>query len=400
MTTGGNVIGEGRSLKRPVLQSAKRTAVALAAAIIGLQSIGLRASAAPLPSPQIAGTSGILVERESGRVLWAVNPDKRQAIASTTKMMTALVAVDKLSLDSGIEVNPGVLMVDESGLGFKRGEKLTANQLLYSMLLYSANDAATAIAYKVAGSPGAFAGLMNKKADALRLSNTHFVNPHGLDAPGHYSTARDLSVIARELLNNSVLSKIVSTKAWVLERQTGRERLENRNQLLSIYQYANGIKTGHTEKAGYCLVSSAKKDRTELVAVVLGVPEDYAAEESKRVLEYGFSLYSNKRLATKGQVYKSVSLPYGKKANLVAAKDFMAVVREGSALKVQVRDTEINTFPVRKGNRYGEVALVQDGKVLGIVPLVTDRAVETPSLGEKISFTLRSLFRKLASALG
>lgn len=370
----------------------RKTLISFLIIAISVQFAAFDSLAAAGQAPPVTGASGIVIEASTEKVLWSSNADERRAMASTTKMMTALIVTEKLNLNDTVKVGRAVLGVDGSGLGISAGEELVVRELLYSMMLKSANDAANALAEKVAGSVPAFVKLMNEKAVDLGLKNTHFMNAHGLDQPGHYSSARELAVIARELLKQPAMREIVKTKSWSFKRRGRPETLKNRNMLLESYRYATGVKTGHTESAGYCLVSSATKDGNSLIAVVLGAPsEEAAADISRQALEYGFSLYSMKLLVKKGKIFREVELPDGRRVGLVAAGNLSAFVREGGDLKMEAKIDGPLKLPVSAGKKYGRVALTEDGKALGEVALVADRDVEPITCYEWVVARLRSL---------
>ncbi|MCL4498734.1 MAG: D-alanyl-D-alanine carboxypeptidase [Chloroflexi bacterium] len=351
---------------------------------------------AALPVPQVNAASAILIDSSSDTVLYSLHPDERRAMASTTKMMTALIVADRLNFEDKVTVGPEIESADGSGLELTVGETLTVKELFYSMLLMSSNDAAAVLAEKVAGGIPAFTMLMNEKAGKMGLKNTRYVNPHGLDAPGHYSTARDLATIARTLLKNPVASEAVSTKSWAFPRKGALEQLKNSNLLLGFYPFATGVKTGHTDNAGYCLVSSAKKNGRELISVILGADSDEAATSiSGTLLDYGFSLYSVKPLTAKGQIFEHVKLPYERTLNIIAGKSLMAEVREGAPIKKELSLSAPKGLPVAKGSRFGRIVFEQDGRVLGSVDLIADGRAAPPTLAERLAEGLRAAGRAL-----
>lgn len=243
----------------------------------------------------------LLMEAGSGEVLARKNADTRLPMASTTKIMTALVAIRSLPLDTRVTVTEEAVGVEGSSVYLVKGEVLTLEELLYAMLLESANDAAAAIAVAVSGSVSAFADKMNKEAAALGLSDTHFVNPHGLDDEQHYTTAYELAVITREALSEPVFRTIVSTKQKVipLHGDEGVRLLLNHNKLLRLYNGCIGVKTGFTKHTGRCLVSAAERDGITLIAVTLGCPDDWNDHAS--LLDYGFSLCESVQLCAPGE---------------------------------------------------------------------------------------------------
>ncbi|MHB0977616.1 MAG: D-alanyl-D-alanine carboxypeptidase family protein [Candidatus Aquicultorales bacterium] len=356
-------------------------------------------SATPLPEPARKSAAYILVDSSTKKTLLETDADARRAMASTTKMMTALIVAEKLKLDEEVAAGKAVLALEGAGLGIKVGETFTVRELLYGMMLRSANDAAFLLAEKVSGSSRTFVAEMNARAASLGLKNTHYVNPHGLDEAGHYSSARDLAAIAAEVLKNPSLREIISTKSWVFDRSGKQETLTNRNRLIGSYQAATGVKTGSTDDAGYCLVASAKQDNRELVAVVLGAPDEAsAASYSQELLEYGFSLFEMKTLAEKGKVQKRVSLPYGRTVNIVTGDGLKAIVRSGADVTTKVKLDAPAALPVARGSKWGTIAFSQDGKELGEVPLIADRSAVSPTFFEWIAAGFNTLAKRIREA--
>ena len=236
--------------------------------------------------PSVSAASAILVDAESGRVLYEKDAHTRRLIASTTKLMTALVALEQgPGLEEEVTIPPKAAGVEGSSLYLKAGERLKFETLLYGMLLHSGNDAAVAVAVLTAGSVEAFAAQMNQKARELGMTNSHFTNPTGLDEEGHYSTARDLALLARACLAQETLAKMAATPSIALE---GRSFV-NHNKLLWRYEGCVGLKTGYTQTAGRTLVSAARRNGMTLIAVTLDDPNDWA--DHAALFDYGFSTY-------------------------------------------------------------------------------------------------------------
>lgn len=239
--------------------------------------------------PLLSAESAVLLEGESAKVIQEKAAHQRMPMASTTKIMTALVALDSADPDTIIKVSPEAVGVEGSSIYLQADEELTLEELLYALLLESANDAAVAIAIGVAGSVEAFAELMNQKAAKLGLVDTHFVNPHGLDHAEHYTTAYELALITRYALQNQAFRKIVSTrKTTIPHTSTNSARLLiNHNKMLRMYEDCIGVKTGFTKKSGRCLVSAAERNGVLLIAVTLNAPNDWSDHTS--LLDYGFT---------------------------------------------------------------------------------------------------------------
>lgn len=252
------------------------------------------APAVPAPATEAprTGAAAMVLTAQNGAVLAEKNADERRPMASTTKIMTALVVLERLPLDTVVTVPPEAVGVEGSSIYLFAGEQITAETLLWGLLLSSANDAAAALAVAAAGSVPAFVALMNEKAAALGLSDTHFENPHGLHAEGHFTTARDLARLALAALENETFAEMVAAKRHTAPQNgTGAARLfVNHNRLLSTYEGAVGVKTGYTRAAGRCLVSAAKRNGLLLVAVTLSDGSDWA--DHKALFDWGFSNYA------------------------------------------------------------------------------------------------------------
>ena len=255
-----------------------------------------------------------LVEVSSGRVLFEQNSDARLPMASTTKIMTALVVLDKASLDEVVQVDDAAIGVEGSSLYLKKGEKLTVRELLYGLMLRSGNDCAVALALHVGGSVERFAEYMNEKAAELGLTNSHFCNPHGLHNEKHFTSALDLAKITCSALKNDDFAKIVATQSITISDGFGNQtrHIANKNKLLKNFDFADGVKTGFTKKAGRCFVGSATENGMKLVAVVLNCGPMF--EDAEKMLTFGFdnfrmqTVLAEKQLV--GALYKTGNTSY------------------------------------------------------------------------------------------
>ena len=247
------------------------------------------ALAAPA-APQVDAEAAVLMSASNRKVLYAVNPEAYMYPASTTKIVTLLVALEKGKLDSVVTVSPGAANCEGSSLELRSGDKLTLRDLLYGLMLVSGNDAAEAVAEHVGGSIPKFAALMNAKADQLGATRTHFSNPHGLPDPiNHFTTALDLAKITAAAMGNPEFNKIVSTREYTVNfRNRAPVRIANTNRLLRTYSSATGVKTGSTQEAGDCLVASARRGNVSLIAVLLNDDERWS--DAVKLLDYGFSM--------------------------------------------------------------------------------------------------------------
>lgn len=247
----------------------------------------------------VSAQSAVLTDASDNAVLYAKNADKRMPMASTTKIMTALVAVENCDINKKVKIPQEAVGIEGSSVYLYAGEIMTLEDLLYAMLLASANDAAAAIAIEVGGSIDGFCELMNRRAETLGLHDTHFTNPHGLHNDEHYTTARELAVIAAAALSDKTVRKIVSTQKKTIVPIEGNTRVvSNHNKMLRLYDGAIGVKTGFTKTSGRCLVSAAEREGLTLIAVTLNAPDDW--NDHTLMLDYGFSRYESVVLAEAG----------------------------------------------------------------------------------------------------
>jgi D-alanyl-D-alanine carboxypeptidase (penicillin-binding protein 5/6) len=325
-----------------------------------------------------------------GRDLWDRDVEARRAMASTTKMMTAVVVLENASLDEMVTVGKTGVKVGESGMGLKAGERLSVRQLLEGMLIASGNDAAMVLAEHVAGSVPEFVDMMNAKASALDLANTHYLNPHGLDVPGHYTSAEDLTALARYAMRIPEFRRIVGTyKARVVTAKVTHQ-LQSTNLMLKQYKGANGVKTGWTDEAGYCIVVSAKRGDIELVATVLGAAsEEGRFGQATRLLDWGFKHYNPVTVATAGirtgnvrvsDYVERTVVSETAETTSVAVFDLAGPVRTRVDLKPEV------SAPVAKGQRLGTMTIYQGDRMLAQVPLTAAADVPEPTFWQRVGF--------------
>lgn len=313
-----------------------------------------------------SATAAILMDADSGRVLYEQNADARMLIASTTKIMTALVAIEEGNLSDMVTVSRKAAWTEGSAMYLKEGEELKLETLLYGLMLCSGNDAAVAIAEHIAGSEADFAKLMNEKAEELGMEHSSFANPNGLDAEGHYSTARDMAILACAAMNNETLARIVSTRTVTI----GGRTMTNHNKLLSYMDGCIGLKTGYTMAAGRTLVSCAEQNGQRLVAVTLQDGNDWADHQA--LYEYGFSTYPAKRLAVLGRELDRAAVEGAVQdtVSLVAAESFSWPTAQGEQVKTDIRLEEPLVAPLAAGKRVGEAVFTLNGKEIGRVDLL------------------------------
>ena len=326
----------------------------------------------PCSAHAISAQRGILLDGQTGRVLYEKNADQQSLIASTTKIMTALIVCEQCNVLDRMQIPKEAVGIEGSSMYLQEGEVLTLQELLYGMMLSSGNDAATALAIYCGGTVEGFAQLMNDKARMMGLQNTHFVNPHGLDAPGHYSTARDLAVLAAAAMENPIFAQTVSTKSVTI----GSRTVTNHNKLLWQYPDADGVKTGYTKAAGRILVSSAKRNGRRLICVTINDGNDWA--DHKALLNRGFSNYQLKKLVEAGQELITVAIFGGVKdhVRLLAKEDFSYSLAEKEKVTFCWPSKEFEYAPVVAGADAGFVYVCIDGKVAGKIPVYYEETIE------------------------
>ena len=319
------------------------------------------------------------MDAHSGRVLYEVNSHERLSPASVTKIMTGLLVVEDGNLNQVVEVSEKAATTPESAIWLEVGEKLTRGQLLYALMLNSANDASVALAESVAGSEKAFVELMNQRARQLGMKDTNFCNPHGLEESGHYTSAYDLALVGREAMKYEVFRKVVSTKTYNIPwAQNDYERLLiNKNRLLWRYDDAIGIKNGYTKKAGNCVVGAAKRGSLTLIAVSLNSTTVYP--DLQAMLDYGFAHYSLQTIKTAGQVSVEVPVLNGEQETVraVPKTDLMVAVtaEEESGAHYTVHPQDQITAPVRLGPVVGTCKIHVAGSEVSSVELLATTAV-------------------------
>ena len=327
--------------------------------------------------PSISAQGAILIDAKSGNVIYEYNSHKRLPMASTTKIMTAIVAIESgFPLDKIITIKKEMTGAEGTSLYLYNGERFTLHDLLYALLLNSANDAAEAIAIGVAGSIEDFAAMMNDKVKELNLTDTNFVNPHGLDSDMHYTTAYDLAKIAAYALENKTFREITSSQSYIIypknidgtDSKEGARYLRNHNKMLRTYDGAIGVKTGFTKHSGRCLVSAAERNGTRLIAVTLNSSDDWNAH--KEMLDYGFENYKNRELCKESEEQFSVNVVNGS-VNIVKCENLSAVSaslpksinREDIKSKIEL--PQFVYAPVKKGDIIGRLIFTYNDEIIG-----------------------------------
>jgi D-alanyl-D-alanine carboxypeptidase (penicillin-binding protein 5/6) len=334
-------------------------------------------------NPELNGTCFILMEAETGQILAENNGNMRMNPASTTKIMTAILALEKLPMDEKITASNNVLRVIGTRIYINSGETLTVEQLVNALLIHSANDAAIVLAEHMAGTVEKFGEMMTERAKELGAFNTTFKNPHGLTEDGHLTTAKDLAIIARHGMTIPKFREIVTTKSYSIPMnylQGESMRIVNTNRLLSNFEGSTGIKTGYTYAARHTIVSSAVRDDMELIAVIFNSPSRNTLwNDASKLMEYGFENFEKVRLLGHQEIIDEVKVKYSK-ANipLYAEKSLSYVIPKGTndMLVSEVKLFAVVKAPIKKNEELGHVTYYYKGSKIGEVNLLSSKSVK------------------------
>lgn len=343
----------------------------------------------PCKASAVSAKSAVLIDAKTGRILYEKNKNEQSLIASTTKIMTALVVCEHCNVLDRMQIPREAVGIEGSSIYLQEGEILTIQELLYGMMLHSGNDAATALAIYCGGTVEGFAELMNDTARKLGMKNSHFVNPHGLDAPNHYSSAYDLAVLAAYAMENPIFQKTVSAK----NMKFGQRYLSNHNKLLWRVAGADGVKTGYTKAAGRILVSSATRNDRRLVAVTINAPDDW--NDHVVLLESGFRDFRLVQVVDAGEVVDTLEVFGGTEdmVDLVAAESFSYPLRENEKITFRIPSKRFVYAPVYEGDFAGYVYVCLDDMTVGKIPLIYGDTVDVKSVPK------RSLWERLFGAM-
>lgn len=341
---------------------------------------------------EVSAGGVMLMDARTNKVLYAKTAHEKLPMASTTKIMTAILAIESGNLDALVTIPKEAYGVEGSSMYLRLGEQISLRDLIYGLMLVSGNDAAVAIAIHVGGSLAGFAALMNAKAEVLGAHNTHFVTPNGLHDQEHYTTAYDLARIASYAMQNETFREIVGTTYYRTTTGEITRTVKNKNKILWEYEGGNGIKTGYTTAAGKCLVFSAERDGILLVGVVLNCPDMFPA--AKRLLDYGFETYKPETIVAAGDEIARIRVSGGKKnaLALAAKEDIIILVKDGDSTTVRtvVKLAEQAQAPVAQGDGLGTLEVWEDGHILAQTELVAAEAVESAAFSDY----LERLFRR------
>lgn len=383
------------------MRAHRHVALALGLALMWAAAVSSAAAA-----PAVRAPSAILLESAGGGVLWEKDADRPLPIASLTKIMTMTLVLEalrdgKVSLDDVVTGSALARSMGGTQIWLEEGEQMSFRDMLYAVAVGSANDCAVALAEYVAGSVDEFVRLMNQRAAQLGMTHTRFANPTGLDAPDNYSTARDLALLSRYAVTLPLFLELSSTWDYYVRKGTPKEVwLTTFNKLLKQYPGYDGIKTGFTDTARYCLAATAKRDGLRLIAVVLGAPtaKDRTAD-IRALLDYGFRSYEAVKVLPGGSAVASVEVLKGAqdKVDAVVAEDVYVVVPRGERSRWQ-KEVVLRrpvVAPVKKGQVVGALVLTQEGKKVAEVPLISAAEVPRGNVVKIFLQTTRQLLRSL-----
>ena len=352
-------------------------------ALFTVAALALMSAAGPVhaadPPPDAGGAAAaVVVDGRNGEVMFSRSPDRRRAIASTTKLMTALLTLER-TRPSQVFTSPGYdPLPPESRINLRRGERMRVDDLLEALLLESANDAAVTLADGISGSREAFVAEMNARASELGLENTSYANPIGLDDAANYSTANDLATLALRLMRKPRFRRVVDMPVAELETGLQPRVVENRNRLVAMYPWVTGIKTGYTSLAGDVLVGSARgRGGARVISVVLGEPSEAARDaDTVALLRWGLSRFHRVRALSPARPLARAAVEYREDlAPLAPARAATVLVRDGEKLRRRVRAPKEVKGPLPAGERVGSVTVLVDGRAVRRVALVTVRDV-------------------------
>jgi len=373
----------------------------LCSLLVLLLPMPLWAAAKPIPNPpELDASSYFLVDFESGRVLAEKNPDEQVEPASITKLMTAFL-VDKaiaegdLTLDEMVTISEKAWRMKGSKMFVEVGKQVSVDELLKGLIIQSGNDASVALAEHIGGSESAFAGYMNHQARLLGMHNTNYVNATGWPDENHYSSARDIAILTR-----AIIDEFPESYRLYKEREYTYNEIRqfNRNRLLWRDDSVDGVKTGHTEAAGYCLVASAEREEMRLISVVLGTSTDKArTQSSQSLLNYGFRYFQTHKLYRADEVLKTARIWYGdqEQASLGVGRDIFITIPRGRYRDLDASmeiDREISA-PIARGQALGQVSITLDGEEILSEPIVAMQAVNEGSLIEWALDSIKLMFR-------
>jgi D-alanyl-D-alanine carboxypeptidase (penicillin-binding protein 5/6) len=362
------------------------------------------AAAAAPPAPTVHAKAFVVMDQRTGVVLASKSPNERLPMASTTKIMTGLLALEHFTdLNTVVRAPADSVGVGEDEIYLRKGERLTVDQLLMAVLIQSANDAAADLAEAVAGSQDRFVALMNAKAAALGLKNTHYTNPHGLDEPGHYTSAGDLTRLARLAMADprfaGYVDRYTATIPWA--GRTYKRVLVNHNSLLEHYPWIDGVKTGWTDDAGYCIAAAGTYHGHEVMVTLLGEPDDlHRMADAIKLFRWSAGQYGRRMLVVPGAVLAHAAVPYHDEGvSFVPLAAVSAVILRAASVTTKVTAPSTVSLPVRRGAAYGTVRFYADGVKIGATRLVAQQSFEKAGWGTRIGYQVHRAWSWVTSLL-
>ena len=370
--------------------------------LLAALALGWAAPAAATTPPPVTARAVLVANGKTGEVLYERNANTRMAMASITKLMTAIVTLERVAPGEVVTVRGLAPSIGESSINLRSGEQLSVRDLLAAALIQSANDAAFALASYVAdGNVSRFVRLMNEEADELGLEDTRYVRPDGLDTPGHYSSAEDTFALARRAMQEPLVRRIVRRRALPID---GGRTVRTWNDLLATFPGLVGVKTGHTDNAGWSQVAAARRHGTTIYAVILGSPSRAARNaDLEELLEWGFDQYGSVTLVREGARYATAAIPFSdERVGLVAPAGAERVIRldSGVSFVQRVVAPAIVDLPVDQGETLGEVVVLEGERVVARRPLVAAAAISAPSFGERVDWYADRALDEAGSMLG
>ena len=333
--------------------------------------------------PDIKATGAVLMEKESGRILWQKNANKAMAPASTTKIMTAVIVLENSSLDRVVSVDKEACTAPKVKMGLKAGERITVEQLLYALMLQSSNDAAVALAIDTAGSVEGFAALMNEKARNIGCRDTYFVTPNGIDKGEHHSTPHDMALIAAYALNNAEFCRIIGTKRVDFKTDKNSYSIYNHDRFLSEYPGALGIKTGFTGKAGHCFAGAARRNGLTLVSVVFASGwgsegKELKWRDTRALMDYGFDSCRYEQILNKGAFVREVKVINGeeKALRLIIAEDMGTALKNDEKYNIYCDIPTAVYAPVKAGQTVGNAKITINGECIANIPIIAEADIK------------------------
>lgn len=357
-----------------------------------IQDLIVESASSSVEEPKINARAAIIYDRTTKQIIWGKNENEKRPMASTTKIMTALVVLENSNLSDVVTISKKAAGTGGSRLKISAGDKITVNDLLYGLMLRSGNDAAVALAEHVGGSIEGFADLMNKKAKELGLNNTNFVTPHGLDNENHYTTAYELAVLTDYALNNETFAKIVNTKSTSISINGNTRNIYNTNELLGYMLGVDGVKTGFTNGAGRCLVTSCTRDDNQIITIVLGCDtKKQRTSDSTKLIEYAFKNYTRINLEEKIQnefenwkqinskriyINKASKQEINLELEEIHKKIIPIKIGEERNIKIEINAIYNYEAPVEEGRKIGNIIVKNNEEIIDSIDIICSKAVE------------------------